>query len=232
MKLSVRKNRIIAIIAAMVLIISAVGFAYAASDGKGTTSGEYDKNYTVTKVKSVTSGAAVIGAVLQILDSNGTVVEEWTTTNADHEINAKLVAGASYKLHEKSAPAGYIPAADVPFTVSTDGSINEIEMKDDWTKVTVLKYSNATMKLVAGATLQVVDPDSGSVVYEWVTDGTATRFEGFLVAGKSYILRETKAPAGHTVWADIYFYVSSVGSEVTVTIYVDYTKVKIKKVAK
>ena len=199
---------------------------------KAITSGTYDTNYKVTTVKSVKSGTVIVGAVLQILDSSGKVVEEWTTTKDDHAINAKLVAGATYTLHEKSVPAGYVLAKDQKFTVSKDGSLNSVEMKDDWTKVTVLKYSNATMKLLPGSTLQVIDPSTNKVIYEWTSDGTATRFEGFLEAGKKYILRETKAPAGHTIAADVTFTVSSDGREDTVTMYDDYTKVSIRKVAK
>ena len=230
------KSRLFAIVLAIVLIASVATVAMAAeedpADTKGIEKGTYDTNYTVTTVKSVKSGSVVVGAVLQIIDSKGAVVEEWTTTKDDHVIKSKLVAGAKYTLHEKSAPKGYVVAADVPFTVSTDGSINEVEMKDDWTKVTVAKYSNATMKLLAGSTLQVIDPVTNEAVYEWTTDGTATRFEGFLEAGKEYILRETKAPAGHTVAADVVFTVSTDGKEDTVNMYDTPTTVSIRKVAK
>ena len=230
----IARSRLFAVVLAIVLVASVATVAMAAEDDdtKGVEKGTYDTNYTVTTVKSVKSGSAVVGAVLQILDSKGAVVEEWTTTKDDHVLTSKLVAGAKYTLHEKSAPKGFIVAPDVPFTVSTDGSINEVEMKDDWTKVTVAKYSNATMKLLAGSTLQVIDSKTNDVVYEWTTDGTATRFEGFLEAGKEYILRETKAPAGHTVAADVVFTVSSDGKEDTVNMYDTPTTVSIRKVAK
>ena len=230
----IARSRLFAVVLAIVLVASVATVAMAAEDEdtKGVEKGNYDTNYTVTTVKSVKSGSAVVGAVLQILDSKGAVVEEWTTTKDDHVLTSKLVAGAKYTLHEKSAPKGFIVAPDVPFTVSTDGSINEVEMKDDWTKVTVAKYSNATMKLLAGSTLQVIDSKTNDVVYEWTTDGTATRFEGYLEAGKEYILRETKAPAGHTVAADVVFTVSTDGKEDTVNMYDTPTTVSIRKVAK
>ena len=232
----ISKSRLFAVVLAIVLIASVATVAMAAEEETGDTKsvekGTYDTNYTVTTVKNVKSGSVVVGAMLQIIDSKGAVVEEWTTTKDDHVITSKLVAGAKYTLHEKSAPKGFVLAADVPFTVSTDGSINEVEMKDDWTKVTVAKYSNATMKLLAGSTLQVIDSKTNDVVYEWTTEGTATRFEGFLEAGKEYILRETKAPAGHTVAADVVFTVSTDGKEDTVNMYDTPTTVSIRKVAK
>ena len=55
---------------------------------------------------------------------------------------------------------------------------------------------------------------------------------GFLEAGKEYILRETKAPAGHTVAADVVFTVSTDGKEDTVNMYDTPTTVSIRKVAK
>ncbi|MCR5531678.1 MAG: hypothetical protein K6F26_07505 [Lachnospiraceae bacterium] len=216
----------------LLIVCFALSFAYAAGDAKGDPSGEYDKNYRVTTVKSVRSGDAVVGAVLQIVDKNGAVIEEWTSGAGEHPLNARLIAGATYTLREKSVPAGYVKAADVTFTVSKDGSVDAVDMKDDWTKVTVLKYSNATHTLVAGAVLQIIDADNGAVVYEWTTDGTGTRFEGFLTAGKKYILREKAAPAGYTVAADVAFTVSASGAEDIVTMYNDYTKVTIRKVAK
>lgn len=221
------KKKVIVLLVALAMLLSAVPFALAAGGGD-----DYDKNYKVTTVKDVKSGDAVIGAVLQILDADKKVVEEWTTTKEDHELTSVLIAGATYTLHEKSAPDGYILADDVTFSVSKDGSIDTVEMKDDWTKVTVLKYSMATKKLLAGSTLQVIDPDAKEVVYEWTTDGTATRFEGFLKAGKTYILKETKAPTGHTAAAEVTFTVSDDGKEDTVTMYDNYTRVSIKKIAK
>ena len=55
----------------LLIVCFALSFAYAAGDAKGEPSGGYDKNYRVTTVKSVRSGDAVVGAVLQIVDKNG-----------------------------------------------------------------------------------------------------------------------------------------------------------------
>ena len=132
------------VMSGLLIVCFALSFAYAEGE-KGNPAGDYDKNYRVTTVKSVRSGDAVVGAVLQIVDKNGTVIEEWTSGTSEHPLNARLIAGATYTLREKSVPAGYVKAADVAFTVSKDGSIDAVDMKDDWTKVTVLKYSNGTV---------------------------------------------------------------------------------------
>ena len=105
----ISKSRLFAVVLAIVLIASVATVAMAAEEDpagetKGVEKGTYDTNYTVTTVKSVKSGSVVVGAVLQIIDSKGAVVEEWTTTKDDHVITSKLVAGAKYTLHEKRAP--------------------------------------------------------------------------------------------------------------------------------
>ena len=55
------------------------------------------------------------GAVLQILDSDGLVVDEWTSGNESFAI---LLPNGTYTLHEVSAPEGYIKAEDKTFTVT------------------------------------------------------------------------------------------------------------------
>ncbi len=57
------------------------------------------------------------GATLQVIDSEGNVVEEWVSTNKAHEIQ---LPNGTYKLHEKEAPEGYEIAADVEFTVKVE----------------------------------------------------------------------------------------------------------------
>lgn len=60
------------------------------------------------------------GAVMQIKDSTGKVVKEWTTTNA--AVSYTLDPG-EYVLHEKNPPAGYDTAKDIPFSVYADDSM-------------------------------------------------------------------------------------------------------------
>ena len=61
------------------------------------------------------------GATLQIIDSEGNVVDEWVSDGTPHET---LLPEGEYTLHEVSAPEGYIKAKDQSFTVKVE--INEI----------------------------------------------------------------------------------------------------------
>ena len=206
----------------------------AAKPSRTATSSEgenKDITYEVTTLHSVTSGEAVVGARLQILDKDGNIKADWVTDGKDFELTAELIAGETYTLHEVSAPAGYIKAADQTFTVGEDGSVDEIVMQDDYTKVELLKISAKTGEPLAGAHLQVLAPD-GEVVLDWVTDGTAVRVDGLLAAGVRYTLHEVSAPAGYVKAADQTFTVGEDGELQKITMVNDYTKIRIRKVVK
>lgn len=60
-------------------------------------------------------GNYLAGAHLQILDSEGLLVEEWISENDSFAI---LLPAGTYTLHEVSAPEGYLKAEDYTFTVT------------------------------------------------------------------------------------------------------------------
>ncbi len=66
-------------------------------------------------------GEFIAGALLQILNSDGLVVHEWTSS--DDEMEEVELQTGSYVLHEVSAPSGYGVADDIAFTVSEDGQL-------------------------------------------------------------------------------------------------------------
>ncbi len=80
-------------------------------------------------LKTNKEGKLLEGAQLQLLDSNGKVIEEWTSNDKVHNVDAKLEVGKKYTLHEKKAPAGYQKASDVTFTAREDEQ--EIKMVDE-----------------------------------------------------------------------------------------------------
>ena len=84
--------------------------------------------------KTTEDGTALKGAVLQLLDKDGKEVDAWTTDGKAHTLTAKLTAGATYTLHEVSAPAGYCVAADQTIVVGTDGKLQSFSMTDLTTK--------------------------------------------------------------------------------------------------
>ena len=80
-------------------------------------------NSQIPILKLSSNGSFVVGATLQLWNTDGTdnvLVEEWETANEPH--NVCLDAG-NYLLTETSAPAGFASAADITFEVQADGTV-------------------------------------------------------------------------------------------------------------
>lgn len=122
---------------------------------------------TISK-QALTGDAELSDAVMQVIDKDGNVIEEWVSGDKPHDIIALLNAGETYTIHEAAAPNGYLVATDIVFTVAQDGSITVdgiavdaqsedgipmIVMKDDATKVTISKRGLVTSAELPGATL-------------------------------------------------------------------------------
>ena len=150
-----------------------------------------------------TTGEELEGATLQIINKDGEVVEEWVSTKEPHIVYA-LPEGI-YILHEELAPyeEGYVSAADVEFEVKEDGSVTEVEMKDEYSKADISKTDITTGEELEGAKLQILNKD-GEVLEEWVSDGKPHRIEELPVK-EELTLREITAPEGYEIAEDVKF---------------------------
>ena len=118
--------------------LSPTGYAYTEAvkftvdrDGNTTDVVMKDKPTHVEIRKESENGELLGGAVLELYDETGVLVETMVTAAGSvWQLVAKLEAGKSYTLHEASAPAGYATAEDMTFTVSRDGVADEIKMVD------------------------------------------------------------------------------------------------------
>ena len=97
-------------------------------------------------------------------------------------------------------------------------------MKDDITRTEFTKTDAKTGKLLAGATMQILD-EKGKIVKEWVSEDKPTKFEK-LPVGK-YTLHEAKAPLRYDLAPDISFEVKDTAD---VQSYTMADKVKIGKI--
>ena len=86
-------------------------------------------------------GAMTARKAVTVTTEDGQTGTSWITTGEVTKIYAQLKAGATYVLEEIAAPAGYLIANEVEFTVNADGSITKVEMQDDCTKVVVRKIT-------------------------------------------------------------------------------------------
>ena len=195
--------------------------------------------------KTDMGGEEIEGAKIQILGSDGKVVEiddkklEWTSGSdgkTGNKLNDHVVYGLKdgvYTMHEVSQPDGYTLAVDIEFeikdgyVVKVDGKdVNskterKVTMIDELTKVNISKtdVTDKDNKEIGGAHIQIIE--NGKVIEEWDSvDGKTHTVEG-LKAGVEYILRETVAPNGYTVTADSTFTIDDHGKVTATTKVVD-----------
>ena len=155
----------------------------------------------------ITTSEELPGAHIQIIDKNGNIIEEWTSTEEEHIITGELNAGETYIMHEEGAPDGYSYSVDIEFTVSENGPIDRVEMKDEPTHVEFTKTDFAGEEIPgAECELKVVEDDGTiTVIDSWVSGETPHVIEGVLTPGKTYYYHEAGAPDGFTYCEDIEF---------------------------
>ena len=92
-----------------------------------------------------------------------------------------------------------------------------MNVSDDITRVHVNKLDADTHEYVQGASMAIIEKETGKVVDEWVTGSGAHENEKNLDVDKVYILREVSAPDGFEKVQDTEFKVNATeGSGVTI----------------
>ena len=169
------------------------------------------------------NGEELKGATIRLTKEDGSLVEEWVTDGTVKEFELK---DGKYTFTEISAPAKYQVATAITFEVKNGKAIvkgievtgNTIVMVDKLkelpppppsTPPTKVKFSKKALtengEELKGATIRLTRED-GSLVEEWVTDGTVKEFE--LKDGK-YTFTEISAPAKYQVATAITFEVKN-----------------------
>ena len=127
-----------------------------------------------------------------------------------------LVAGETYILRETKTPDGYATFEEQDF-IADENKDTLLKMTDEDTKVEVSKQDITTKKELPGAHLKVTD-EEGNTVDEWVSKEESHIIKN-LVAGKSYILTETIAPAKYKIAESVNFKVEDTGAVQKVIMY-------------
>ena len=182
--------------------------------------------------QDITNGKELPGAKLEIRDTDGNLVEGWTSTKTPHTVRG-LELEKAYTLTEKRAPDGYTEAESIVFKLVQNGTeqVNEVCVKsnDDWVKLndaTVIMQDAPVLdidktdiagNLLPGATLTIRDAND-EVVDTWTTDYKTHRVpisdEFIKLSGeiKEYIytLTEDAAPAGFEIAESVQFKLETV----------------------
>ena len=156
-------------------------------DGSVTPVTMIDKMVTVSKVDM--GGKEVKGAEMSVTDTDGNVIDSWTSDGTEHKVNG-LEEGKKYILNENTAPAGYVKATSIPFEVSgADKNGVKVDQTIDMTdKKVTLNKTDGNGNEVSGAKITITDED-GNTVESWTSGDKPHDISG-LEEGKSYTWHE------------------------------------------
>ena len=186
--------------------------------------------------QDITNGKELPGAKLEIRDTDGNLVEGWTSTKTPHTVRG-LELEKAYTLTETRAPDGYAEAESIVFKLVQNGTeqVNEVYVKsdDDWVKlddatviiqdapVLDIDKTDIAGNLLPGATLTIRDAND-EVVDTWITDYKTHRVpisDQFIkLSGETkeyiYTLTEDAAPAGFEIAESVQFKVQQADENV------------------
>ncbi len=159
-----------------------------------------DKKVLVSKIN--TKITMIAGAKLEVRDSEGQVVDAWTSDGTAYPVSG-LKAGQTYTLVETEAPKGYVLADPIEFTVTKNWFADDsFELTN--TQVFMSKVDVTGEKEVPGATLTVIDKETDKEVDKWVSGEEPHAISGLHVGG-SYTLHEEISAEGYVRASDIEF---------------------------
>lgn len=123
------------------------------------------KDKQVTISKATVSGDEVTGALMQIKDEDGNIIDEWTSEGKVHYATG-LVEGKKYILHEDLAPTGLNLANDIEFEVSYEKENQKVEMIDTINEVSKVDEKGNLLK---GAEMTVTSNKTKNIIDKWVS---------------------------------------------------------------
>lgn len=206
--------------------IKADGSIAMAGDSNASVNGSTvimkDAPFAVSVKKVGEDGSTALpNAILNILDSRGVKMDEFTSTDSAYQIKTnKMTAPAAvdgwneYTVREISAPTGYQLADDIKFAIDHYGNVSVRKTGDSWDASTsktveitmtdekklegtiyIRKLSDATHVDIADATLQILKDGDDSPICTWTSDGHR---------GKAFsVVDETSTPSGEQLQAGV-----------------------------
>lgn len=153
----------------------------------------------------------VAGCELEITDKKTKeVVDAWISTKEAHRIEQKLVAGKVYVLSEKRPADGYVTADSIEFMVTDTGEVQGVEMKDDTTKIRLIKLADDTGEGLRGARFDVLD-SKGKKVMSFTSVEDGVDITGKLIVGETYTFKEVEAPKGYKLAKPVSYKIKDTG---------------------
>lgn len=181
-------------------------------DGSGTAAFDpvtgkitwYEPPVEVSFTKLDENGKPLKGALLQVRDQEGAVIDEWTSQTESHILSGMLEGGKTYSLTELKAPDGYKTAEPVTFTVDDQAvsagadKVLAVTMEDLPIVLKIIKNDRADGSHLTGSVFQVSGPlADGSTVCQVKPDEQGAVLSALLTADNTYTVTEMQAPEGY-----------------------------------
>lgn len=199
--------------------------------------------HVIVSKKAITGEDELPGNQMAVKDAAGNTIVSWVSGTKPYEIVGILTAGGTYTLEERRPADGYAYAIAIEFTVSLDGTIDRVEMRDEETKLEVRKLATGSnADPIEGAVLQILNEDKTpataandtehfkkgqELIFDSKTDFVHIVCQ--LVAGQDYWLHEVMPAPGYAFADDVPFTVSQDGSQDVVTMFDKPTHVVVSK---
>ena len=143
--------------------VQAKEIEFTAGEDEDQTLVMQDKQVTISK--TTVSGDEVTGALMQIKDEDGIIIDEWTSEGKVHYATG-LVEGKKYTLHEDLAPTGLNLANDIEFEVSYEKENQQVEMIDTINEVSKVDEKGQLLK---GAEMTVTSNKTKNIIDKWTS---------------------------------------------------------------
>ena len=149
------------------------------------------------------AGNYVEGAVLQLINKQtGEVAVEWTTSNTGMRIEKQPIG--EYIIKEVKTPTdkGYVTFEDVEIQIQDTKEVQITRIEQPISKVEI-HLTDKEEGYVEGATLQLINKETGEIVLEWVTGKQPTQIEKLPIG--EYIIKEVETPTneGYVTFEDV-----------------------------
>ncbi len=178
-----------------------------------------DLNGRIFATKVDTDGAPVEGVVFGLFTADTTDFTEKNAaataqTGVDGKFEFDNVPAGEWLIVELVARPGYVLDSE-PIEVTVDAEEIDLgEIVNEYTRISIIKTDATTGEQLAGATLELYDPD-GTLIDTWVSNGQPHQITK-LAVGDGYVLKEVSAPTGYKIADRITFSVSSTGEVQTI----------------
>ena len=163
-------------------------------------------NGSVSAETAQASATPEVGAIFQVIDSEGIVVDTLTTGQNGKATTIELPYG-TYTLHQISGTTGYVFVEDSMITISENGENRTYKYYNDrkYAALHVIKKDAETGNViaVAGVTFEIYDSNNQKVVLDGQSSFTTDANGEFTTPKRlpygSYTLKETIAPEGYAL---------------------------------